>query len=138
MSDKIPPHIRNLIIDMDGVLWRGNTPLDFSGFERIYRGGRQGPLRLVEGIELEQGASRMSGLDRFLSRWFARPLISGLNQGIRRLLNNRVTETAAGAHFVTNYSDGAHLILYSNRRVDGGLSRPRSLGVAQLGRGFDK
>jgi hypothetical protein len=77
--------------NVKGVLshWRGNTPLDFSGFERIYRGGRQGPLRLAEGIELEQGASRMSGLDRFLSRWFARPLISGLNQGIRRLLNNR-------------------------------------------------
>ena len=43
----------------------------------------------MESIGLEQGGERMSGLDRFLSRWIARPLISGLNQGIRRLLNNR-------------------------------------------------
>lgn len=27
MSGKIPPEIRNLIIDMDGVLWRGETPM---------------------------------------------------------------------------------------------------------------
>lgn len=27
MSNKIPPDIRNLIIDMDGVLWRGETPI---------------------------------------------------------------------------------------------------------------
>lgn len=38
---------------------------------------------------------------------------------IRRHVGNRVTETAAGAHFASNYSDGAHLILHSNRRADG-------------------
>lgn len=39
-------------------------------------------------------------------------------QAIRKLLLSRVSETAGTATFVTYASDGAHLILYSNRRVD--------------------
>ena len=38
---------------------------------------------------------------------------------IRRLLNNRVTETAGMAHFVCSYSDSDYLVLNSNRRADG-------------------
>ncbi len=38
---------------------------------------------------------------------------------IRKHLNNRATEEAATAHFVTSYSDGAHLLLHSSRRADG-------------------
>src|SRR6185312_13394440 len=38
---------------------------------------------------------------------------------IRRLLNNRVSETAGTAHFVCSYDDGDYLILNSNRRADG-------------------
>ncbi|MBI2838611.1 MAG: Ig-like domain-containing protein [Acidobacteria bacterium] len=38
---------------------------------------------------------------------------------IRRHLENRVEETAGAAHFTTNYDDGAHLLLHSNRRTDG-------------------
>jgi len=34
-------------------------------------------------------------------------------------LNNNIAETAAGAHFVTGYSDGAHVLLHSDRRADG-------------------
>ncbi|MCB9676056.1 MAG: hypothetical protein H6737_13115 [Alphaproteobacteria bacterium] len=41
---------------------------------------------------------------------------------ILAFLNNNVTETAAGAHFVTSYDDGArHVLLSSDRRVDGVL-----------------
>ena len=40
-------------------------------------------------------------------------------QKITRFLENHVTETAAGAHFVTDYSDGAYVLLHSSRRVDG-------------------
>jgi hypothetical protein len=69
--------------------YRVNAPLDFSGLERIYEGGEKGPLRLVEGIDLDHGARSMSRLDRFLSRWYSRHLIEGINQGIRRLLKNR-------------------------------------------------
>ncbi len=42
-------------------------------------------------------------------------------QAILHFLNNRTTETAATANFVTNYGDGAWLIMYSNRRADGVL-----------------
>ncbi|MBX7223773.1 MAG: Ig-like domain-containing protein [Blastocatellia bacterium] len=38
---------------------------------------------------------------------------------IRKLLANRVTETAAAAHFVTSYSDGDYVLLHSDRRADG-------------------
>jgi hypothetical protein len=38
---------------------------------------------------------------------------------IRRYLSNRVSEESGTAHFVTSYSDGAHLLLHSNRRADG-------------------
>ncbi|HEY3355614.1 MAG TPA: DUF6049 family protein [Polyangia bacterium] len=37
---------------------------------------------------------------------------------IRRHLDNRATETAGAAHFVTSYRDGAHLLLASDRRAD--------------------
>ncbi|MCA9706688.1 MAG: hypothetical protein KDK70_12625 [Myxococcales bacterium] len=37
---------------------------------------------------------------------------------IERHLGNRVTETAAAAHFATEYADGAHLVLHSDRRAD--------------------
>lgn len=37
----------------------------------------------------------------------------------RRHIDNRVTETAGKANFVTSYDDGAHLLLNSDRRTDG-------------------
>jgi uncharacterized protein YfaS (alpha-2-macroglobulin family) len=37
---------------------------------------------------------------------------------VRRRLANGVTETAAAAHFAVSYTDGAHLLLHSNRRAD--------------------
>ena len=38
---------------------------------------------------------------------------------IRKHINNRATEEAATAHFVTSYGDGDHLLLHSSRRTDG-------------------
>ena len=38
---------------------------------------------------------------------------------MRRLLGNRVSETAGTAHFVSSYDDGDYLILNSSRRADG-------------------
>ncbi len=40
---------------------------------------------------------------------------------IKRFVMNRTTETAATANFVTDYGDGAWVIMYSNRRADGVL-----------------
>jgi uncharacterized protein YfaS (alpha-2-macroglobulin family) len=39
-------------------------------------------------------------------------------EAIRKHLANRVSEEAGTAHFAVSYGDGAHLILYSNRRAD--------------------
>lgn len=38
--------------------------------------------------------------------------------GILRHFGNRATETTAGAHFVANYENGAHVLLHSDRRAD--------------------
>ncbi|HEX8174881.1 MAG TPA: Ig-like domain-containing protein [Pyrinomonadaceae bacterium] len=40
-------------------------------------------------------------------------------EAIRRHLNNRVTETAGAAHFVSSYKDSDYLLLNSDRRADG-------------------
>ena len=40
------------------------------------------------------------------------------NAELRRLVGNRVTETAGTAHFVTSYGDGDYLLLHSDRRAD--------------------
>jgi uncharacterized protein YfaS (alpha-2-macroglobulin family) len=76
------------------------------------------------------------------------PVLSGQDAAkgeiaqIRKLLKNRVTETAAAAHFVTSYSDGAHLILHSDRRVDGLLleglikDQPKSDLIVKIVRGL--
>ena len=37
---------------------------------------------------------------------------------IRRHLDNRTTETASTAHFAVSYTDGAYLLLHSDRRAD--------------------
>jgi len=39
-------------------------------------------------------------------------------QAIRRHLANRATQTAQTAEFASDYTDGSHLILHSNRRTD--------------------
>jgi uncharacterized protein YfaS (alpha-2-macroglobulin family) len=63
-------------------------------------------------------------------------------ESIRRLLKNRVTETAATAHFATSYGDGNYLLLYSDRRVDALLlegliqDQPKSDLIAKIVRGL--
>jgi hypothetical protein len=68
-----------------------------------------------------------SGLDKLSLEaigWLL-PVISGdaasatQVEAIRQHLNNRATEQAGTAHFVTSYSDGAEVLLHSERRVDG-------------------
>jgi 6-phosphogluconolactonase/glucosamine-6-phosphate isomerase/deaminase len=69
--------------------YRKKTPLDFSGFDRIYEETDSGGLRVADHLDLAKTADSMSGLDRFLHRRIARPMIGSLNQGIRRFLNRR-------------------------------------------------
>jgi hypothetical protein len=61
---------------------------------------------------------------------------------IRRILQNRATETAATAHFVTSYGDGGYLLLHSDRRADGLLlegligDQPKSDLIPKIVRGL--
>ncbi|MFT5429970.1 MAG: hypothetical protein ACI9OJ_000643 [Myxococcota bacterium] len=70
------------------------------------------------------------------------PASAELLTKVRRHLNNRVTETAGNAHFVTSYGDGAHLLLHSDRRADGILleayiaDQPKSDVIPKLVRGL--
>jgi uncharacterized protein YfaS (alpha-2-macroglobulin family) len=61
---------------------------------------------------------------------------------IRRLLDNRAEETAGTAHFTTNYSDDAYLLLHSDRRTDGVIlealigDQPQSDLIPKVARGL--
>ena len=61
---------------------------------------------------------------------------------LRKLLQNRVSETAATAQFSTSYGDDGYLILHSNRRVDTLLleglivDQPKSDLIVKLVRGL--
>ncbi|MCK9461201.1 MAG: Ig-like domain-containing protein [Proteobacteria bacterium] len=68
----------------------------------------------------EAGMKKLS----FESLGFILPLLhaggeaDAVKQILRHMTNN-ATETAGAAHFVTGYTDGAHVLLHSDRRVDG-------------------
>jgi uncharacterized protein YfaS (alpha-2-macroglobulin family) len=47
------------------------------------------------------------------------PKSADKREAILKFLANRVSETAGAAHFVTSYSDGAHVLLHSERSADG-------------------
>jgi hypothetical protein len=61
---------------------------------------------------------------------------------IRRLLDSRVSETAATAQFAVDYGDSAYLLMYSSRRVDALLlealikDQPKSDLIVKLVRGL--
>jgi len=63
-------------------------------------------------------------------------------EGIRKLLDNRVDETAAYAHFTTSYTDGQYLLLHSDRRADGVIlealikDQPKSDLIAKVVKGL--
>jgi alpha-2-macroglobulin len=63
-------------------------------------------------------------------------------QRLLQHLNNRATETAAAAHFVSSYGDADYLLLHSSRRTDGVLlealieASPQSGLIPKLVRGL--
>jgi 6-phosphogluconolactonase/glucosamine-6-phosphate isomerase/deaminase len=70
--------------------YRGNTALDYSGFERTYQQG-SGPLRLTDEAAVSDG-DRLPGLGRFLERRAAEPMVNSFNGLMRYLLNNRTVQ----------------------------------------------
>lgn len=92
----------------------------------------------------EEGGADKANLE--LVGWlypvFMKAKDEGTLQAIRKHLNNRVSETAGAAHFVTSYGDGAYLLLHSDRRVDGLLleglidDQPKSDLIPKIVRGL--
>ncbi|MBK9371869.1 MAG: hypothetical protein IPN01_37195 [Deltaproteobacteria bacterium] len=64
----------------------------------------------------------VEGLSMEAQAWVLPALAAGKDEQsvdfILRHWGNRVEETAGSAHFTTSYSDGAHVILHSDRRAD--------------------
>jgi hypothetical protein len=87
----------------------------------IYVRNRMGDRDAAKARRLIDEAGGVEKLSLEAIGWIL-PALSGSQAdtaAIRRHLNNRAEETAATAHFTTSYSDGAHLMLHSNRRADG-------------------
>jgi hypothetical protein len=67
---------------------------------------------------------------------------SAILSDLRKLFQNRVTETASTAHFRTSYDDTGHLVLHSSRRIDGVLleglieDQPKSDLIPKIVRGL--
>lgn len=102
--------------------YREHTALDYTGFEHTYSEGSHGELQPVHAKALADSSSNLAGLDRFLGRKVARPLISGMNAGLRRLLNNRKVQ-----HYMLNAD-----MPYVMRLVGGRLLKTASLyGLAK-------
>ncbi|MGH9755410.1 MAG: Ig-like domain-containing protein [Blastocatellia bacterium] len=87
----------------------------------LYVRNRMGDRDAAKARSLIDSAGGVDKLSLEALGWLM-PVLSGdVNSlaAIRRQLNNRVEETAAGAHFTTSYKDGAQVMLHSDRRADG-------------------
>src|SRR5262249_45060468 len=87
----------------------------------LYVRNRMGDRDAAKARSLIDSAGEADKLSLEALGWLM-PVLSGdVNSlaAIRRQLNNRVEETAAGAHFTTSYKDGAQVMLHSDRRADG-------------------
>jgi len=112
----------------------------------LYVRSRAGEVDGARGKKLlsEEGGADKANLE--LVGWLYPVFQAAKDEGtladIRKHLNNRVSETAGAAHFVTSYGDGAYLLLHSDRRVDGLLlegligDQPKSDLIPKLVRGL--
>ena len=72
--------------------WRRNTELDYRGFPSNYQRNREGQLQPLHAEALADSADSLAGLDSFLQRRVARPLVNSMNLWIRGILNNRTVQ----------------------------------------------
>ncbi len=119
---------REYLVDIEEKI-----PDDYGAEERrsliayaTYVLGRAGELDSKRARAVIEDAGGIEGVPLEALGWLLPVLAAhadsaGLVVEVRRHLNNRVTETAGAAHFVTSYEDGAHVLLSSDRRADGVL-----------------
>jgi uncharacterized protein YfaS (alpha-2-macroglobulin family) len=89
----------------------------------LYVRNRMGDRDVAKAQKLAEEAGGVDKLPLEAVAWIY-PVVSGPGgaeatvAAIRKLIGNRIEETAAAAHFTTSYSDGAYLLLASDRRLD--------------------
>jgi 6-phosphogluconolactonase/glucosamine-6-phosphate isomerase/deaminase len=71
--------------------YRQGAALDYSGFERTYETDSTGGFKPAD-EETLAASNKLTGLDRFLQRRIARPVINAMNIGIRYWLNNKTVQ----------------------------------------------
>ena len=113
----------------------------------LYVRAMMGELDEKAAITLIREAGGINKMPLEMAGWLYPVLADGngtrsLVSRLRRRLNNAAAQTAREAHFVTSYSEGAHLVLHSEHRVDALLlegilrDRPRDPLVPKLVRGL--
>ncbi len=107
---------------------------------RMGKGDPQRAKRLLEEVGVDK--LPLEALGWILSSLQGESSARAERAAILRQLGNRVSETAAAAHWTTSYSDDAHLLLHSNRRTDAIIldaliaEAPKSDLIAKVVRGL--
>tara|TARA_R110002073_G_scaffold323204_1_gene500317 strand:+ start:20356 stop:26469 length:6114 start_codon:yes stop_codon:yes gene_type:complete len=112
----------------------------------LYVRKRMGDTDIAEAKKLfaEAGLKGMplEGLGWLMSAMHGDASSKGTLGKIHRHLSNKVTETAGAANWVESYSDDAHLVLHSSRRVDAVLlealmeEKPKDALISKVVRGL--
>lgn len=145
MIDRAMGYLRDIRSHMNKEWYSEATKRSIESYA-LYVRARAGDVdgkRAAAILDAEGGADK-ANLE--LVGWLYPVFMKANDQGnlaaIRKHLGNRVSETAGAAHFVTSYSDGAYLLLHSDRRVDGLLleglidDQPKSDLIVKLVRGL--
>jgi uncharacterized protein YfaS (alpha-2-macroglobulin family) len=138
-------YLRDIRSHMNKEWYTEETKRSIESFA-LYVRARAGDVdgKRAAAILREEGGADKAQLE--LIGWLYPVFMQAKDEGnlaaIRKHLNNRVSETAGAAHFVTSYGDGAYLLLHSDRRVDGLLleglidDQPKSDLIPKLVRGL--
>jgi len=145
MIDRAMYYLRDIRSHMTQDWYSEATKRSIESFA-LYVRARNGDVdgkRAAQILDAEGGADKANlELVGWLYPVFMKAKDEGALASIRKHLNNRVSETAGAAHFVTSYGDGAYLLLHSDRRVDGLLleglidDQPKSDLIVKVVRGL--
>ncbi len=123
MIQEVMPYLRD--IEKHIPAWYGVEERRALIGYSLYARNRLGDRDTAKAVRLIGQAGSVEKLPLEAVGWIY-PVLSGATdadsqsavQSIRKLLANRVEETAGAAHFTTSYADGNYLLLASDRRID--------------------
>src|SRR5262249_54206345 len=121
MIDRPLPYLRE--IESHVPAWDSKEARQALAGYALYVRARLGDRDVTKAQRLVADAGGVEKLPLEAVAWIY-PMLSGAQgadatvASIRKLIGNRVEETAGAAHFVTSYSDAGYLLLCSDRRID--------------------